>query len=67
MKSLNDIQEKLKEAKPKCKWCGEELNSSIEYYPHEGGVELEGFKNKQWLYVTCSCGYQWALHKLNLS
>jgi len=40
---------------------------SVEHYPHNGGWNVEGFDKKQWLYITCpGCGYQWALHKLNI-
>jgi len=39
----------------------------IEHYDHDGGWPVEGFKEKQWLYVTCpKCGYQWALWKLGV-
>lgn len=35
------------------------------YEPHEGGIQLEGYPSKSWVYVHCdSCGYDWALHKL---
>lgn len=40
----------------------------IEHYDHDGGWAVKGFKELQWLYVTCPrCGYQWALHKLGVS
>ena len=49
----------------KCRWCGTSLeNCEIEHYPHEDGWEVEGFEERQWLYVTCpKCGYQWSLWK----
>ncbi len=38
---------------------------AVEMYEHDGGVFVEGEKEKQWVYFTCSrCGYQWALWKL---
>jgi len=63
---LEDYQ-RLLEGKH-CKWCGTPLwNQRIEYYPHSDGWEVEGFLEKQWLYVTCpKCGYQWALWKLGI-
>lgn len=40
----------------------------IEHYDHDGGWPVLGFKERQWLYVTCPrCGYQWALWKLGVS
>ncbi len=41
------------------------LLGEVEMYEHDGGVFVESFKEKQWVYFTCSrCKYQWALHKL---
>ena len=37
----------------------------VERYDHDGGVYVEGEKEKQWVYYTCyDCGYQWALWKV---
>ena len=37
----------------------------VEMYEHSGGVFVEGHKEKQWVYFTCSyCNYQWALWKI---
>ena len=59
--------EKLVEGK-KCRWCGAELPAKVEHYPHGDGWEVEGFQQKQWLYVVCPrCGYSWALWKLGIS
>jgi hypothetical protein len=38
---------------------------AVEMYEHDGGEYVEGKKERQWLYFTCSrCNYQWALHKV---
>ena len=40
----------------------------IEHYDHDGGWRVLGFKERQWLYITCpKCSYQWALWKLGVS
>lgn len=52
----------------KCRFCGATLNHrNVEYYDHDGGYEVEGFTQKQWLYVTChKCGHQWSLVHLGV-
>lgn len=54
----------------KCKWCNNTVSledEPIEHYDHPGGYEVEGFKEKQWLYVVCpTCEYQWSLRKLGI-
>ncbi len=58
--------EKLIEGKV-CRWCGELLPAKVEYYEHSGGLIVDGFAEKLWLYVTCTkCKYQWALRKLGI-
>lgn len=33
--------------------------------PHDGGIEIEGFAEKQWVFFHCAkCGYDWSLVKL---
>lgn len=51
-----------------CRWCGEKLDTSaVEGYPHDGGWTVDGFKDKQWLYIHCTkCNYDWALWKLGV-
>lgn len=43
-------------------FCGAKLKaSSVECYTHDGGVEVEGYPEKQWVYLVCgSCGHQWS-------
>jgi len=67
MPTLEDYKKMIKETK--CRWCHADLsNQPIEHYDHEGDWEVKGFKEKQWLYVTCpKCKYQWALWKLGVS
>jgi len=67
MKTLGEYEEILRQLKPKCRSCGEQLPATIEHYPHSGGWEVWGFREKQWLYVACpNCGYDWALWKLGV-
>ncbi len=65
-----------------CRWCMSHTHDNegrlhkekvlldtqpLEYYDHDGGYPVKGFKEKQWLYVTCpKCGYQWSLKKLGV-
>lgn len=60
--------EKLLEGKT-CRWHEKPvtLPTEIKTYDHEDGYTVEGFKRKQWLYVTCSdCGYDWSIWKLGI-
>lgn len=56
-----------------CKWCKKRNENFIvpleseplERYDHSGGYDVDGFEEKQWLYVVCpKCDYQWSLWKL---
>lgn len=50
-----------------CRWCGTHLRGWIEHYDHNGGWEVSGCVQKQWLYTTCpKCKYQWNLGKLGI-
>ena len=47
--------------------CGEILDgANVKYWgPHDGGIQIEEEKEKQWVYINCSgCGYDWALWKI---
>ena len=48
--------------------CGADLTGQpIKQYPHSEGWTVQGFEEKQWLYVTCpKCGYDWAIWKLGV-
>ncbi|MHC1624664.1 MAG: hypothetical protein ACXQS2_01500 [Methermicoccaceae archaeon] len=63
-KSLEEYKEELKGKH--CKICGESLEDcDVHHYPHSGGWEVEGFRERQWLYVICpKCGYSWSWWKL---
>lgn len=63
--NLESLARLIDEKKPTC-ICGEALEGSgIEHYPHDGGVLVEGYADKQWVYIHCSeCGYDMALHKI---
>ena len=64
--TLEDYRKQIKD--DKCHFCGFEglKNLPIEHYDHSDGWPVEGFKELQWLYVICPCGYQWALWKLGV-
>jgi len=62
--SLNDYQRLLRGKR--CVICNRILPQKIEFYDHEYGWTVEGFSVKQWLYITCPCGYQNALWKLGV-
>lgn len=66
MMKISNYSEQIKGQK--CGFCGTVLNhNNINYYDHGDGWKVEGFKNKQWLYVPChGCGYDWALQKLGV-
>jgi hypothetical protein len=52
----------------KCRWCGADLPSDVEFYAHPEGWPVEGLEQLQWLFLTCpKCGYQWSLWKLGVS
>jgi hypothetical protein len=73
IKELNEIKDK---AKLPC--CGTIDSNHIDgncilgyiefytnFYPHGGGVFVEGLDGKQWVYFTCKrCHYKWALWKI---
>ena len=66
MPTLNDYGKQIQEDKCSCGFEGLK-DLPIEHYPHSAGWIIDGFAEKQWLYVTCpECGYQWALWKLGV-
>ena len=46
--------------------CGAPISeTTVDCYPHGGGVPVSGFSRNQWVYFHCNkCGYDWALWKL---
>jgi hypothetical protein len=48
--------------------CGAPLDlNNVEYYDHEGGYDLLGFGQPQWLYHHCDvCGFDYSLWKLGI-
>jgi hypothetical protein len=68
MKNLSDYQKELHGKT--CRWCDNKVlleHQPIEHYEHSGGLMVDGFKEKQWLYVTCpKCEYQWSFWKLGI-
>lgn len=73
-KTLIEYQSDLKDKD--CQWCRKTHSKEsvlfkgllVEYYPHDGGYQIEGVQGRQWLYVTCpKCQYQWSFKKLGIS
>lgn len=52
-----------------CMFCGKSLKHKkiSGWGPHSGGWNVKGLKEKQWLYIKCDCGQEWALHYLGVS
>lgn len=47
--------------------CGSDLftNGIMDHYEHSGGCFVNGYKNKQWIFITClKCNYSWSISKL---
>ena len=64
--NLESLARLIDEKKPTC-ICGRTLKGGgIDHYgPHDGGVHVEGYTEKRWVYVHCSkCGYDMALWKI---
>jgi len=60
------IEELKRTQSPDCPTCGTELDfHRLKYYDHSDGQCVDGFPQRQWLYVECpGCEYQWAINKL---
>jgi hypothetical protein len=68
MPTLQGYEQMLKGKK--CSKCGEgDLEGlPITHYDHVGGWQVEGFANRQWLYVTCpACNFQVSLRKVGIA
>lgn len=62
--SLESISDLIAAKMSNCPTCQGKLGE-IEFYEHDGGVNVKDFLKRQWVYFTCKkCGYQWALWKL---
>ena len=63
---FTDLAERIEASGIRCRWCGAPITADIVLcYPHEGGVEVDGFDEKQWVYFRCTgCGCDWSLQKL---
>ena len=64
--TLQEIETGLIQKDARCITCGQPFNiGDIRCYPHEGGIKVKGYKDKQWVYMHCrNCGYDNALWKL---
>ena len=51
-----------------CKSCGQVLPAGVlEHYDHEDGWRVEGFAERQWIYLVCpACQYQTSFAKLGI-
>jgi len=53
-------------AEQTCPRCKTQLDH-VEYYPHEGGWNVEGYDTRLWLSKHCSkCDYDWSLWKIGV-
>ena len=51
-----------------CPACKRPVPSTIKFYDHAGGYDVEGFSGRQWLYVEChGCQFQISLWKLGVA
>ena len=66
MTTLAEYSQKITETK--CRGCDTPLPiNHIKSYPHSDGWQVDGFREKQWLYVHCNkCDYDWSLWKLGV-
>jgi len=63
--SVSEIRNLVDKGMPRC-ICGEILRAEgVQHYgPHDGGIHLEGYAEKRWVYIHCVCGYDMALWKV---
>ncbi len=68
--NLSQIAEQIEALNLNCHWCDTPIVAgSVRSYDHSGGVEVDGFDAKQWVYFRCTkrkCGYDWSLVKLQM-
>ncbi len=74
---LNDLCHRIHISQKQC-LCGDILNKQIsdritkgecvlKHYSHPEGWKVEGFDEKQWLYIKClKCHVSWSLDKLGV-
>ena len=62
---LREIGEQVEALGGRC-LCGYLFKADdIRCYPHPGGVEVDGFEERQWVYFHCPrCSYDMALWKI---
>jgi len=55
--------------KKECRFCGSKLNpNKAEFYKHEGGWETSLFKDKVWIWFSCTkYKHQWSLNHLGVN
>ena len=64
--SLERLTALIEEKRPTCGYCDTVLRGSgLDLWgPHDGGYWVEGYREKQWVFVHCECGYDTSLHKI---
>ena len=63
--NFEDIRDFVRNNQKTC-LCGNPLeNNPIISYDHDGGIDLDGYEKKQWVYFACRrCGYDYAANKI---
>jgi len=63
--NLAEIGATLDKARPECDCSNSLVGATIHIYNHDGGLQVDGYSEKQWVYLHCSkCGYDWSIWKL---
>lgn len=52
--NLEELEKAIIRKKGECTHCGRRIKEkSIRSYDHDGGMQVKGFKQKQWTYFHC--------------
>ena len=65
--TLVEIGRKIGAKNSECGYCDTVLNAEdVDCWgPHDAGIHVAGFKEKQWIFFKCSgCGHEWSLDKI---
>lgn len=58
--TLQELDEDVKKKEPDCRFCDGMLGA-VESYDHDGGLKIEGYVKRQWVYWICmKCGQEWS-------
>ncbi|AKB77957.1 hypothetical protein MSHOH_1474 [Methanosarcina horonobensis HB-1 = JCM 15518] len=67
--TMREIRKRVLQGdRTECRACGEPLETGeIQSYDHDGGLDLKGFGQPQWVYHQCSkCKHQLSIWKLRI-